>query len=302
MKSHQLNVSAVLSTVVALLGLCSRLPVVRWYVAPSFTCGNTGARASSARALPICVLACASCSAGWLVSAVRTASSSVERTRAQQRQEDQAQCAHHSYRSASIGSSRDALHAGYRPKQMPTSALNPTASAITSRRTSIGQPKRSASRCAADQPERDADEAAHHRERERLDQELDQDVARLGADRHAHADLARPLGDADEHDVHDADAADEQRDGGDAGEQRRQRLRALLLAARDLGQVADREVVVGAGRDVVAVAQELGDARGARGGLFVGDDLDDDRAGDVALQAALDLGRNVDTGMKTASS
>ena len=38
-------------------------------------------------------------------------------------------------------------------------------------------------------------------------------------DGHADADLARPLGDADEHDVHDADAADEQRHGGDAAEQ-----------------------------------------------------------------------------------
>ena len=79
---------------------------------------------------------------------------------------------------------------------------------------------------------------------------------RLGADRHAEADLARPLGDADEHDVHDADAADEERHGGDAREQRRHRLGALLLRARDLGEVADREVVVGAGRDVMAIAQE----------------------------------------------
>ena len=37
--------------------------------------------------------------------------------------------------------------------------------------------------------------------------------------------------------------------------------RALLLRARDLGQVADREVVVGARREVVPVAQELRDPR-----------------------------------------
>ena len=35
------------------------------------------------------------------------------------------------------------------------------------------------------------------------------------ADRHAHADLARPLGDRDQHDVHHADAADDQRDHRD---------------------------------------------------------------------------------------
>ena len=64
--------------------------------------------------------------------------------------------------------------------------------------------------------EHDADDAADHAQGHRLDQELKQDVAAAGADRHADADLARPLGDADEHDVHDADAADEQRDAGDA--------------------------------------------------------------------------------------
>jgi hypothetical protein len=51
-----------------------------------------------------------------------------------------------------------------------------------------------------------------------LDQELQQDVARLGADRHANPDLARPFGHRDEQDVHDADAADQQRDRRDAHE------------------------------------------------------------------------------------
>ena len=51
---------------------------------------------------------------------------------------------------------------------------------------------------------------ARRRERQRLDEELSEDVARLRAERHADADLARPLRDADEHDVHDADAADEE--------------------------------------------------------------------------------------------
>ena len=45
-------------------------------------------------------------------------------------------------------------------------------------------------------------------------------------------------------------------------------LRAFLLRARHLGQVADREVVVGAGREVVALAQQRRDlplrARGRR--------------------------------------
>src|SRR5262249_24367788 len=55
--------------------------------------------------------------------------------------------------------------------------------------------------------ERDPEEAAGERQDERLDQELREDVQRLGADGHAHTDLARPLCDAHEHDVHDADPA-----------------------------------------------------------------------------------------------
>ena len=99
---------------------------------------------------------------------------------------------------------------------MPTSALKPTAMTMMSGRISIGQPNCAASRWRAEQPERDADEPAGERQRQRLDQELRQDVARLGADRHADADLARPLGHAHQHDVHDPDAADQQRHRGDA--------------------------------------------------------------------------------------
>ena len=42
-----------------------------------------------------------------------------------------------------------------------------------------------------------------------------QHVALLGAQRLAHADFARALGDAHQHDVHDHDAADHQRDGAE---------------------------------------------------------------------------------------
>ena len=58
-------------------------------------------------------------------------------------------------------------------------------------------------------------------ERRRLDEELGQDVAAACAERLPNADLARALGDGDEHDVHDHDRADDepdrrQRDAGDA--------------------------------------------------------------------------------------
>ena len=61
----------------------------------------------------------------------------------------------------------------------------------------------------APQPQREADDAADAGEQDRFDQELPQDVAAAGTDGHADADLARPLGDATQHDVHDADAADD---------------------------------------------------------------------------------------------
>ena len=57
-------------------------------------------------------------------------------------------------------------------------------------------------------------------------------LARARAGRHADADLARALGDADQHDVHDADAADQQRDRGDRAEQHGQRVLRLDAVSR----------------------------------------------------------------------
>src|SRR5690606_27064268 len=58
----------------------------------------------------------------------------------------------HSKRNASMGSKREALRAGYRPKTMPTSALKTTEITMTSGRTSIGQPNCSASFCPTARP------------------------------------------------------------------------------------------------------------------------------------------------------
>ena len=66
------------------------------------------------------------------------------------------------------------------------------------------------------------DDAAEGGQHHRLDQELQQDVALQRADREPDADLARALGDRDQHDVHDADAAHQQADAGDGAEQRGQ--------------------------------------------------------------------------------
>ncbi len=74
-----------------------------------------------------------------------------------------------------------------------------------------------------------------------------EDVARLGSDGLAKADLARSLADGDEHDVHDADAADDQRDGSDCREHEGHDVRGGLLGGEDLLHVADGEVVIFAG-------------------------------------------------------
>ena len=62
----------------------------------------------------------------------------------------------------------------------------------------------------------------------RLDQELPEDLAAPCAERLAHADLPRALGDRDHHDRHHADAADHQRDRGDDDERQERRLADLI--------------------------------------------------------------------------
>src|SRR5882757_7337691 len=74
-----------------------------------------------------------------------------------------------------------------------------------------GPPESRGKTGAGANPESDAAKAAHHRQGERFDEKLEQDVMRLGAHRHAHADLASAFGHAHQHDVHDADAANEER-------------------------------------------------------------------------------------------
>src|SRR3712207_7881478 len=62
---------------------------------------------------------------------------------------------------------------------------------------------RSRERERAADADQDADQSADQAEQDRLDQELEEHVARPRPDRHADADLADPLGHRDEHDVHE---------------------------------------------------------------------------------------------------
>ncbi|HEY7224538.1 MAG TPA: hypothetical protein VH561_13255 [Micromonosporaceae bacterium] len=63
---------------------------------------------------------------------------------------------------------------------------------------------------APHQPEHDTEHAAAETEDRGLDQELAPDRSGRRPECLAQPDLARALGDRDEHDVHDPDAADEQ--------------------------------------------------------------------------------------------
>ena len=110
--------------------------------------------------------------------------------------------------------------------------------------------------------EQDADHSAEARQRDRLDEELIEDVPAARADRLADAYLTGPLVHRDEHDVHDPDAADEQRDPADRAEQERERAghgaerRERVVLIRH-GEVRVRGIadVVALEKDVVHVAR-----------------------------------------------
>src|SRR6185312_9768113 len=102
-------------------------------------------------------------------------------------------------------------------------------------------------------------DAANAGEEDGFDQKLHEDVAATGADGHANADFAGPLGDADEHDVHDPHATDDQRDAGDRGDHHGQRADDDVEDVGDLGDIADDEIVGLAGVNVVPLGQELAD-------------------------------------------
>jgi hypothetical protein len=87
-------------------------------------------------------------------------------------------------------------------------------------------------KCADEESDRraeeHADEPTHCRERDRFQSELQQDVPLGSANRLAHADLARPLGDRDKHDVHHAHTADDQTYAGDCEHEDENAARELV--------------------------------------------------------------------------
>src|SRR5690606_24336797 len=103
--------------------------------------------------------------------------------------------------------------------------------------------------------EADAEQASEEAKRHGLDEELQKDAPPRRAERHADADLARALGDADEHDVHDADAADDQAHARDAREQQREGLLGFLLSLEKVAPIDDCEIVRISGPQPVLLAQ-----------------------------------------------
>ena len=110
-------------------------------------------------------------------------------------------------------------------------------------------------------PSDDADHAAEQGQRQRLDQELGEDVAAARADRLADADLAGPLADRDQHDVHDPDAADDQRDRGDPAEQEGQRAGDRRRGASSWVWSKIEKSALSVGGELVAVAEQRRDRR-----------------------------------------
>src|SRR6185503_10323515 len=116
-------------------------------------------------------------------------------------------------------------------------------------------------------------------------------IALARPDREPDADLARALGDRDEHDVHDPDAADEQADRGDGGEENRESTRRLLHHLIDLGDVVDLEIDGRRRRQMPALAHQLGHVADHLRYVFGPARCDPDEshirvAGDAALQRA----------------
>ena len=121
--------------------------------------------------------------------------------------------ADHSFLNASTGFMRAARQAGRNPDTIPVSKETSSA-----RPTMLGERftgKNLRTRSVSSQAMARAMAPPIRQMVGRLDQELQQDGAALGADGLADADLARPLRHRDEHDVHDADAADKEREARD---------------------------------------------------------------------------------------
>lgn len=136
----------------------------------------------------------------------------------------------YSCRSASIGLSRAAFHAGKNPNAIPTVAENTRAITRMSTDTVNGIP--SARVVAYDPPNpRSMPKRPPIAESVTASIRNCNSTSRPRADGQADADLACSLGHRDQHGVQDLDAANEQAHPGDGAEQRRERAAHRRIAS-----------------------------------------------------------------------
>jgi hypothetical protein len=120
---------------------------------------------------------------------------------------------------------------------------------------------------AGDETEHAADEADDRA----FDDDLDEDVSRLGTDCAANTDLPNALGDAREHDVGDPDATNDQANAGNEAVTLADRAHAFFGAIEPLFPGVESEVLnaaMGDAQDIGEAIECLFEARGIR-------DLDD---------------------------
>ena len=97
---------------------------------------------------------------------------------------------------------------------------------------------------AIDEPKKDAEDSADQRQRRRFHEKLNQDVMPARAGRFSNADLARSLGDRDQHDIHDDDSADDQRDRCNADRYRKKRTADIGPDLKKIIVCIEREIVL----------------------------------------------------------
>ena len=141
----------------------------------------------------------------------------------------------HSYRSAATGSSFAARAAGSIPNSTPVIALAPSAATIASGGTLAAIGVSASMSSATPAPRTSPIDRADAGERHRLDEELPEDRAARRAERLAHADLARALGDRDHHDRDHAHAADDQADRRQHDHHEEEHAEDLVVDARTAG-------------------------------------------------------------------
>jgi hypothetical protein len=159
----------------------------------------------------------------------------------------------YSYLRASTGSSCAAFTAGHTPKNTPitTDTVNPVISAHVGTLDGSDQ-------CSHQQRDQyrdhDAQNAARAGERHGFHQKLPDDVPAARADGLPHADLARALGHAHQHDVHHPDAAHQQAKAGDRDRHQADQAGDLIELLDDLIGRGDGEIVRCIGADLADAA------------------------------------------------